>query len=152
MRMKEELRKSGNFWLPESPTHTIPGTLVITDGGRVELEIFGTLEPQEAFIDAINNDRQPELINGNIESFGYVTLIGCFYRNRNLYISGQISTARIRATKAVLGALYGKDEPLLFNTLQFSIEGLNEWVGVNGFNSKFESSSKSICLNYTLPG
>lgn len=152
MRMKEELRKSGNFWLPASPTHTIPGTLVISDGGRVELEIVGNLDPSEAFIDAINNDRQPELINGNVESFGYVTLIGCFYRNRNLNFPEQISKSRIRATKAVLGASYGKDEPLLFNTLQFSIEGLNEWVGVNGFNSKFESSSKSICLNYTLPG
>lgn len=151
MRIKEDLRKSGNFWLPASPDHTIPGTLVISDGGRVELEIVGTLEPPEAFIDAFNNNRQPERINGNIESFGHVTLIGCFYRNRNLNLPGQISKSRINAYRAVLGASYGEDEPLLFNTLQFSIEGLNEWVGINGFSSKIELSSKSINLSYTLP-
>lgn len=151
MRMKEELRKSGNFWLPASPTHTIPGTLVISDGGRVELEIVGTLEPPEAFIDAINNNRQPERINGDIESFGHVTLIGCFYRNRSLNFPGQISKSRIHANKAVLGASYGEDEPLLFNTLQFSIEGLNEWIGINGFSSEIELNSKSISLSYTVP-
>ena len=151
MRMNEELRKSGNFWLPASPTHTIPGTLVISDGGRVELEIVGTLEPPEIFIEAINNNRQPERINGNIESFGHLTLLGCFYRNRNPNISGQISKSRIQANKLVLGASYGENEPLLFNTLQFSIEGLNEWVGINGFSSNIEFDSKSISLSYKLP-
>lgn len=151
MRMKEELRKSGYFWLPTSPSHTVPGTLVITDGGRVELELVGTLEPPEAFIDAFNNNRQPERINGDIESFGHVTLIGCFYRNRNFNFPGQISKSRIHANKAILGASYGEDEPLLFNTLTFSVEGLNEWVGINGFSSTIEPSSNSISLNYTLP-
>jgi hypothetical protein len=149
--MKEELSKSGHFWLPTSPSHTVPGTLVITDGGRVELEIVGNLEPPEAFIDAFNNSRQPERINGEIESFGHVTLLGCFYRNRNHNFFGQISKSRIHANKAILGASYGEDEPLLFNTLQFSVEGLNEWVGINGFSSTIEPDSNTISLSYTLP-
>lgn len=151
MRMKEELRKSGSFWLPKSPSHTVLGTLIITDGGRVELEIVGSLETSEVPIDVVKNNRQPERINGKVESFGYVTLIGCFYRNRNFNFPGQISKSRIHANKAILGALYSEDEPLLLNTLTFSVEGLNEWVGINGFSSTVEHSSNSISLNYTLP-
>ncbi len=151
MRMKEELRKSGYFWLPTSPNHTVSGTLVITDGGRVELEIVGNLEPPEAFIDPFNNSQQPERINGKVESFGYVTLLGCIYRNRNHNLFEQISKSRIHANKVILGASYDENEPILFNTLKFSVEGLNEWVGINGFSSSIEPSSKSISLNYTLP-
>ena len=151
MRMKEELRKSGKFWLPASPAHSVSGTLFISDGGRIELEILGELEPPQTFIYAINSNRQPERINGCIESFGEVTLIGCFYRKRNFTFPRQISKARIHAHKVLLGAWYGEDELLLFNTLEFSIEGLNEWVGINGFSSTIEPSNNSINLNYTLP-
>lgn len=151
MRMKEELRKSGFFWLPTSPNHRVSGTLLIVDGGRVELELVGSLEPPETFIDAYNNNRQPERINGDVESFGYVTLIGCFYRNRNYNLPGQISKSRIHANKAILGASYGEDDPLLFNTLTFSVEGLNEWVGITGFSSTIEPERFSISLNYSLP-
>ena len=42
MRIREELKKSGNFWLPESPCHTVPGTLTIVDEGRVELGVLRT--------------------------------------------------------------------------------------------------------------
>lgn len=37
MRIKEEWKKSGCFWLPDNEDKKIPGTLSILDGGEIEL-------------------------------------------------------------------------------------------------------------------
>ena len=34
LRIKEEFKKSGYFWLPSNPENKIPGTLTIKDGGK----------------------------------------------------------------------------------------------------------------------
>ena len=36
MRIKEELKRSGYFWLPSEPDEKLPGTLSISDGGFIE--------------------------------------------------------------------------------------------------------------------
>ena len=41
MRVKEKIEKAGYFWLPSAPEKKIPGTLIITDGGNIELEVVG---------------------------------------------------------------------------------------------------------------
>ncbi|MGC2457954.1 MAG: hypothetical protein WA435_08160 [Gallionellaceae bacterium] len=41
MRIKETIKKSGYFWLPSAPERRIPGTLSITDGCDIELEVVG---------------------------------------------------------------------------------------------------------------
>jgi hypothetical protein len=38
LRVKKEFKKSGYFWLPSFQEKKIPGTLIITDGGEIELE------------------------------------------------------------------------------------------------------------------
>ena len=40
MRIKEEFKKSGYFWLPSTPDKKAPGTLSISDGGHIELEVI----------------------------------------------------------------------------------------------------------------
>lgn len=44
MRLLEEYKKSGYFWLPDKPKNKIPGTLTIVDGGHIELETVGLLD------------------------------------------------------------------------------------------------------------
>lgn len=151
MRIKEEFKKSGYFWLPSTPNHKIPGTLHITDGGNIELEVVGILEDKGDFVHAFNNDVQPEIINGDIEDYGYITLKNCFYKNRNLHLTGQISKSKIHANKAILGAAFESDDEVLINTLKFSIEGLSEWVGVSGFTLSHEVETRTINLEYKLP-
>ena len=41
MRIREEFKKLGDFWLPSAPDRKIPGTLSISDGGNIELEVAG---------------------------------------------------------------------------------------------------------------
>lgn len=151
MRVKEEFKKSGYFWLPSTPDHKIAGTLHIVDGGKIELEVVGILEDKENFVHAFNNDAQPDTINGDIENHGYITLKGCFYRNRNFQLPGQISKSKIYANKVILGAAFDDDEEILINTLEFSIEGLSEWIGISGFNFSHEFNTKALVLEYKLP-
>lgn len=44
MRIREEFKKTGYFWLPSGPEKKIPGTLVISDGGEIELEVVGLFD------------------------------------------------------------------------------------------------------------
>ena len=43
MRIKEEFKKLGYFWLPSAPDEKVPGTLSISDGGNIELEVLHRL-------------------------------------------------------------------------------------------------------------
>jgi hypothetical protein len=66
----------GNFWLPSAPERTIPGTLLISDGGNIELEVLGIFEESE--IEAINGNNNFKRIVGLIEGHEDVTLEDCF--------------------------------------------------------------------------
>ena len=39
MRIKEKFKKLGYFWLPSAPDKKFPGTLSVSDGGIIDLEI-----------------------------------------------------------------------------------------------------------------
>ena len=41
MRIKEQFKRIGEFWLPSTPDTRIHGTLSISDGGLIELETIG---------------------------------------------------------------------------------------------------------------
>ena len=43
MRIKEDFKKSGYFWLPFAPDKKLPGTLSISDGGIIDLEVVELL-------------------------------------------------------------------------------------------------------------
>lgn len=151
MRINEEIKKPGYFWLPLTPDHKVPGMLQISDGGKVELEIFGILEKETNPVHAFNNQASLELINGEVESHGYITLENCHYINRSFELSGGISKSKINASRAILGAAFNRNEEVLMDALKFSIEGLSEWVGISGLTSSFEFESGSVQIQYKLP-
>ena len=39
MRIKEEFQRTGTFWLPSSPERQVHGTLSVSDGADVKLEL-----------------------------------------------------------------------------------------------------------------
>lgn len=151
MRINEEFKKPGYFWLPSTPDHKVPGVLQISDGGKVELEIFGILENEKNPVHAFNNQTPPELINGEVESHGYITLENCYYTNKSFELSGGISKSRINASRAILGAAFDRSEEILVDALKFSTEGLSEWVGISGITSSFDFESGSVQIQYRLP-
>jgi hypothetical protein len=44
VRIKKDFKKSGYFWLPSAPDKKFPGTLSISDGGIIDLEIIELFE------------------------------------------------------------------------------------------------------------
>ena len=145
MRIKEEFKKSGYFWLPSEPDRKLPGTLSISDGGHIELEVFGHFENSaEVLLNA--NLRPIERIVGHIEKNECVTLDDCHYKTLPLSLMGGISKSIIRVGKAFTGIGYDEGESPVFNTLTFSVEGIDEWVGISGisFEPHFEESTATI--------
>lgn len=147
MRIDEELKKTGFFWLPENSEKQIPGLLTINNGGRIELEIVGHFGDGYSEID--KNDVFPRII-GHVEKIGLVTLDNCFYINKNVSFGG-ISKSKILVNKVLCGAAWDKDEPLTFNSFSFSVDCLDEWVGISGINVVNEWDKKTATITYDPP-
>lgn len=147
MRIEEEYKKSGFFWLPGKEENKIPGILSINNGGDIELEIVGHFDDG---VGSLNDDHDLTRIVGHVEKDGFVTLENCFYTRKNISFGG-ISKSKILANTALVGAAWNKDESLTFNTFSFSVDCLDEWVGISGIKSQQDSKSKTAIINYKLP-
>ena len=147
MRVEENYKRTGFFWLPEKEDRKIPGILSIDDGGRVELEVVGHFDEDFA---AMSHDNDFLRIIGHVEKDGYVTLDKCIYSLRNFAFGG-ISKSRIVVNKLLSGAAWDKDESLTFNTFSFSVDCLDEWVGISGISVDTNWENRTATVNYQPP-
>jgi ApeA N-terminal domain 1 len=151
MRIKEEFKKSGYFWLPSAPERKIPGTLYISDGGNIELEV---IELFDTSVDAIHNDdNNLARIVGVIEEDGYVTLDNCFYKQKKLSFGGVAKKSLVCVNKAFIGVAYDENERISLNTCIFSVEGIDEWVGISGIqvDQEYEKELVTATIKYLPP-
>ena len=66
MRIKENFKKSGCFWIPSLPEERVPGALSISDGGNIELEIItGQLKDRNGTFN-INLERIVGYLHGSL--------------------------------------------------------------------------------------
>jgi hypothetical protein len=150
LRIKEEFKKSGYFWLPSAPERKIPGTLIITDGGNIGLEVLGFFdESSEGLNKAQNGKYELERIIGHIENHGLVTLEDCFYKNKNISWGG-ICKSTVSVKKALIGVAYSK-EIVSINTFKFSVEGIDEWVGLSGTKVENQLEKRTASITYSQP-
>ena len=150
MRIKEEFKKSGYFWRPSEPDRKLPGTLSISDGGHIELEVIGRFGGRIEV--SLNADLNPiERIVGHIEKDGEVTLDDCYYKTLPHSLTGGISKSLIHVGKVFIGARYDEGEGPVFNTLTFSVEGIDEWVGISGFEVTPQFEEHAATISYQLP-
>lgn len=145
MRIEDEYKKTGYFWLPEEEENKIPGMLSIDNGGKIELEVVGHFHD-----DILNNDDNLSRIVGHIEKDGLVTLDDCFYIKKNISFGG-ISKSKIRANRVLSGAAWDKHEKVTFNTFSFAVDCLDEWVGISGINVDSDWLSRTATINYNPP-
>ncbi len=151
MRINSPIEKSGYFWLPTNPDKKLPGKLSILSGGKIELEIVGLFDESIAGLNKLlNNADELNRIIGHIEEYGYVTLDGCYYKNRN-YAFGGISRSIIRSSQAIMSVAFDQDEPIMLNNFKFSVEGINEWVGISGISVTNDFELRTTNINYTPP-
>lgn len=151
MRIKEEIKNVGYFWLPSAPENRIPGFLIIKDGGKIELEVVGHFnESIEGLKSVLNGTDEIERIVGHIEKHGLVTLDDCFYKNKNISFGG-ISKSTIHVNQAFFGVAYDDKEIVSFNSFQFSVEGVDEWVGLSGIKVENDYESRTATITYVPP-
>ena len=141
MRIKEKIVKKGLFWLPENAERKISGVLTISDGGYIELETFGIFDDNFSSLEPIS--RIIGEANGK-----FITLNNCLYRTRSF---SSINTAKIFVNQAFIGVAYEKDEEPMFDSLSFSVDCLDEWVGITGANIKKDFKNQTTTINYVLP-
>lgn len=53
--------------------------------------------------------------------------------------------------KAFLGVAYDDKEPVLLNTFQFSVEGIDEWVGLSGIKVENQIERQAATITYSHP-
>ena len=144
MRIKEEFKKLGYFSLPSTPREAVPGTLSISDGGFIELEIVHRLGGAST---ALEDDAKR--IIGQIEEAGLVTLDNCFCKS--IEGSGEISKSLFSVNRAFTGVGYDEDEIPRFNSVTFSVEGLDEWIGISGINVDYQLEEHTSTISYQPP-
>jgi hypothetical protein len=149
MRIKEEFKKSGYFWLPSAPNRKIPGTLRMADGGNIELEVIELFNPDP--LQAMHNNDDLERIVGIIEEYGSVTLDNCFYKQKNTSFGGVSKKSLVHVNKAFTGVEYEEKENIFFNTFEFSIEGIDEWVGIREVKFRKKGDLENIAIIYSRP-
>jgi hypothetical protein len=147
MRIEEEYKKTGYFWLPEKEGNKIPGILSIDNGGRIELEIVGHFN--ESIKSLIDDDDLSRII-GHVEKDGLVTLNDCFYTKKNFSFGG-ISKSTVLVNRVLSGAAWGNNEAVTFNTFSFSVDCLDEWVGISGINVDNDWGSGTATISYNPP-
>jgi ApeA N-terminal domain 1 len=147
MRIEEEYKKAGYFWLPDKQEKKIPGILTILDGGKIELETVGLFDEITNFL---NNEFNLGRIVGHIEKDGLVTLEGCLYTKKNISYGG-IAKSLIHVHRVLSGVAYDKDEEVTFNTLSFSVDCIDEWVGISGINVVHDNDNKTATISYNPP-
>ncbi len=149
MRIKEEFKKSGYFWLPSVPDKRIPGILSILDGGVIKLElfgVFGTLDEPEPI----------KRIVGHLEKGGFVTLDDCHCRRMSSSVDtsrtfDDISRSYIDVMRVFKGVAYRESEIPHFDTLTFFIAGIDEWVGISGIEEDYQFENHAATISYKLP-
>ena len=148
MRITEKIVTDGKFWLPSDPENKIAGKLTISDGGEVELELidlFGRelLDKSRAVFnqsDAVDISR----ILGEVKE-GPVTLDGCFYLSKTIS-STEINKCRVYVNRAMFRVLYETNEIATFNTFSFSVEGLEEWLGISVIETRSRYDDNDLSL------
>ena len=147
MRIKEEFKGTGNFWIPSVPEETVHGILSISDGGNIELEVTtGQLKDKDGIFN-VTLERIVGYIrkNGSIPSIP-VTLDDCYYKI--LPTLGGNSKSLIRISRAFIRAQYNQDDIPSFNTLTFSVEGIEEWIDTSGIKVEYPSEKCPAIISY----
>ena len=155
MKIKEEIKKTGVFWLPPY-REKVSGSLSISNEERIVLEVAQSVSPDNmATIGHLFGQNSPPLerIIGHIQEHGFIILDGCQSKTDSLKLNfGVMQTSRvIWATRVFTGFPQPPNEIPLFNTLTFSIEGINEWVGIHGIKSEYLPEERSTIISYRTP-
>ena len=147
MRVKEEFKRLGYFWLPSDRDRKVPGILSISDGGIIKLEVLVPWNSQWVGF----NENEVKRIVGRVEKDGPVTLDGCLRKTISADAKSGLSKSIFDVSKAFIGAAYGDEENPRFNTVKFSVERLDNWLGITGLEIEERIEDGKVTISYQPP-
>ncbi len=161
MKLSEPIEESGFFWLPEESERKLPGVFRISESGEATLEITSLSHPvtsalgKHQFGDPWLGEEGMKFkrVLGLIKK-GPVTLEDCSCFDSNYQLLGGLTTLIISPSFTFIGVGYGDEIAITFSELKFSLEGLDEWLGVYGIHIAHEMEKgrlKSTSVNFALP-
>ena len=146
MRIKKEFKVSGDFWLPSAPERKVSGTLLISDGENIELEVTGLFEGWEKAPNVDLKRIVGHVQKGRAIPLIFLTLDDCRYKTIPTPVG--IPKSLIRASIAFIGVQYDQDEIPSFNTLTFSVEGIDDWIETSGIKVEYLSEKCPAIISY----
>lgn len=151
MRIKEPLVRSGFFWLPGKEDYRAPGTLTISEAGKVHLEILGSFSGPTGSVEDLKDETMTiGRVVGQIEKEGLLTLEHCFYRKLP-YGFGGIIKSKVEASWAILGVAFDADEDILFDEQYISVQSFEEWLLVSGLSLQLIETPLVYSVEYRRP-
>lgn len=130
--------------MPSTPEKKVPGTLSISDGGWIELEVTELLEdksePSNSNLKRVVGTIQK---NSSVPS-SPVTLDSCTYRPAS-------GSKLISVNRAFSGVAFEESDVLCFNTFTFSVEGIDEWIGISGVKVDSQPEMEIPTISYERP-
>lgn len=147
MKIEEDFKKNGYFWLIEKPDNKMPGLLTVSEDGTVNLEIMSLLDDFEV---ALNQMPKPDFRLGGLVDNGYVTLENCYYKNSNIKLGNEgLSKCTIYAQYLLVGVWYEQNEEIVFDSFEFRFDGLTEWLSKPCGQVDFSNDYKSGVLKFS---
>ena len=152
VKIKEEIKKSGKFWIPQS-SEPVTGVLSISNERGIELEVAESLvSDPTSIVRLFNNPNSLFGVIGHIQEYGFVILDGCQISSGGFNFNlGQLQTSQvIWANRVFTGFPRPQNEIPLFNTFKFSIEGIDEWVWIHGIDQEIDEE-QTITISCKYP-
>ena len=155
------LEMTGSFWLPGDPNDNFHGVLRITHEHEINLEFEGVFGGFRGFLARSkllhrfplleNEPPNLERIVGVLGNAQPITLDGCIPVNQSVNFGGGSSKSLFRAEICFVGAAYSESEEPNFSELNFTIEGLTDWLSLPAIQTQIDTENNSGVIAYHAP-
>jgi len=128
----------GYWWLPESETKKLSGTLTITKGDA-KLELLGHFgyhlisETETEKVYSLSLEEQPRILGVSTDG-NAITLEGHQFASTTENFPGIPTSSYVREV-ALIGAHFAVDEEISFDEISIRGSDLNTWTEVSGFST-----------------
>ena len=155
MRLSKPIEKTGFFWLPENTEKKLPGVLRISESGEVILEVLGLSEDHHLprpfdEMPFLPGEEAGNRIVGIVGENKFVTLDQCLRVNLPFHFPG-LWKSTFHARFAFIGFAVESGEDIAFSRIDFSVEGLDEWLGISGIHADYNWEEKSASVQFDPP-
>lgn len=133
MKISEPVIRKGFFWKAGHEKNKVSGTLTVTNGGCVELEIIGSFN--DNIMSIFNNGLESNfLVYGQLDSDNYATLYNCHYRKNTNSLTSGVSTSIIKPQTTLLGVAFDEEHPQpTYKSVYFELNDISPWIDISDF-------------------